>query len=96
MTRRTRPHPTCHSLPSHPPPFPPVPRRRPYRAGLPGVPPPLLLPYPELAGKLTYPDNRLLPAQCGAGVGLVTGALARLAAEEPRVEALYRVLDRCV
>ncbi|KAG2454105.1 hypothetical protein HYH02_001144 [Chlamydomonas schloesseri] len=62
--------------------------------GLPGAPPPLLLPYPELAGKLTYPDNRLLPAQCGAGVGLVTGALARLAAEEPRVEALYRVLDR--
>lgn len=60
------------------------------------MPPPLLLPYPELAGKLTYPDNRLLPAQCGAGVGLVTGALARLAAEEPRVEALYRVLDRCV
>ncbi|GFR45218.1 hypothetical protein Agub_g6613 [Astrephomene gubernaculifera] len=54
----------------------------------------LLLPYPELAGKLQHPDNRLLPAQSGSGVALVCTALGRLAAEEQRVGALFRILDR--
>ncbi|GIL96383.1 hypothetical protein Vretimale_2238, partial [Volvox reticuliferus] len=56
--------------------------------------PPLLLPYPDLAGKLQNPDNRLLPAQNGSGVGLVCRALERLLAEEDRASALYKVLDR--
>ncbi|KAG2498781.1 hypothetical protein HYH03_003520 [Edaphochlamys debaryana] len=66
-----------------PPPQPPPP-----------PPPLLLLPYPELAGKLQYPDNRLLPAQSGAGVTIICKAVARLAAEEARVEALFKMLDR--
>lgn len=55
----------------------------------------VLLPYPELAGKLQHPDNRLLTAQCGPGVGLVCGALGRLVAEQDRAAAMYRMLDRC-
>ncbi|KXZ42871.1 hypothetical protein GPECTOR_113g283 [Gonium pectorale] len=66
-----------------PPPAPPPP-----------PPPALLLPCPDLAGKLHHPDARLMPARAASGLALVCGALLRAAADEGRTEALFRMMDR--
>ena len=50
--------------------------------------------YPDLVGRLLYPDSRI-QLSASPCVHEVFSAVARLAADDYRLSTLFKILDRC-